>query len=70
MGCFAAQTAHITAAAAAAAACSNNMQQQYAKQQHRADLMSIPAFHEDMLQLLPGGQAYLDAAAEEAAGWR
>jgi hypothetical protein len=44
-------------------------QQQLAKQQHRADLLSIPAFHEDMLQLLPGGQAYLDAAAEDAAGW-
>jgi hypothetical protein len=44
-------------------------QQQPAKQQHRADLLSIPAFHEDMLQLLPGGQAYLYAAAEEAAGW-
>jgi hypothetical protein len=43
--------------------------QQPAKQQHRADLLSIPAFHQDMLQLLPGGQAYLDAAAEEAAGW-
>jgi hypothetical protein len=43
-------------------------QQQPAKQQHRADLLSIPAFHQDMLQLLPGGQAYLDAAAEAAAG--
>jgi hypothetical protein len=32
---------------------------------HRADLLSIPAFHQhqDMLQLLPGGQVYLDAAA-------
>jgi hypothetical protein len=39
------------------------------RQQHRADLLSIPAFHQDMLQLLPGGQAYLDAAAFEAAGW-
>jgi hypothetical protein len=29
----------------------------------RADLLRIPAFHKDMLQLLPGGQAYLDAAA-------
>jgi hypothetical protein len=40
-----------------------------AKQQHRADLLSIPAFHRhmDMLQLLPGGQAYLDAAAAFAA---
>jgi hypothetical protein len=44
-------------------------QQQPAKQQHRADLLPIPAFHQDMLQLLPGGQAYLDAAAEDAAGW-
>jgi hypothetical protein len=42
-------------------------QRQPAKQQHRADLLYIPAFHQDMLQLLPGGQAYLDAAAEEAA---
>jgi hypothetical protein len=32
------------------------------KQQLRADLLPIPAFHQhqDMLQLLPGGQAYLD----------
>jgi hypothetical protein len=43
--------------------------QQPAKQQHRADLLSIPTFHQDMLQLLPGGQAYLDAAAEEVAAW-
>jgi hypothetical protein len=37
-----------------------------AKQQHRADLLLIPAFHQhqDMLQLLPGGQAYLDAVPE------
>jgi hypothetical protein len=33
------------------------------RQQLRADLLPIPAFHQDMLQLLPGGQAYLDAAA-------
>jgi hypothetical protein len=32
------------------------------KQQWRAGLLSIPAFHQDMLPLLPGGQAYLDAA--------
>jgi hypothetical protein len=44
-------------------------QQQSAKQHHRADLMSIPAFHQDMLQLLPGGRAYLDAAEVESAGW-
>jgi hypothetical protein len=44
-------------------------QQESAKQKHRADLLSIPAFHQDMLQLLPGGKAYLDAAAAEAAGW-
>jgi hypothetical protein len=39
------------------------------KQQLRADLLPIPAFHQhqDMLQLLPGGQAYLDAAAARAA---
>jgi hypothetical protein len=37
--------------------------------QLRADLLPIPAFHQlqDMLQLLPGGQAYLDAAAAWAA---
>jgi hypothetical protein len=56
-----------------AGACSSSTQQQQQQpakqQQHRADLLSIPAFHQDMLPLLPGGQAYLDAAAEEAAGW-
>jgi hypothetical protein len=31
------------------------------QQLHQADLLPIPAFHQDMLQLLPGGQAYLDA---------
>jgi hypothetical protein len=52
---------------------SSNQQQQRsaqgAKQQHRADLLSIPAFHQhqDMLQLLPGGQAYLGAAATAVA---
>jgi hypothetical protein len=44
-------------------------QQQPTMQRHCADLLCIPAFHQDMVQLLPGGQAYLDAAAEEAAGW-
>jgi hypothetical protein len=36
--------------------------------QHRADLLRIPAFHQhqDMLQLLPGGQTYPDAAAARA----
>ncbi|KAF6259194.1 hypothetical protein COO60DRAFT_1638541 [Scenedesmus sp. NREL 46B-D3] len=29
---------------------------------------NIPAYHQGMLQLLPGGQAYLDAAAAMAAG--
>jgi hypothetical protein len=46
-------------------------QQQQPSKQHRADLLVIPAFHQqqDMLQLLPGGQAYLDAAAAlESAG--
>uniref|UniRef100_A0A383VL02 Uncharacterized protein n=1 Tax=Tetradesmus obliquus TaxID=3088 RepID=A0A383VL02_TETOB len=40
-------------------------QQQSGKQQLRADLLPIPAFHQhpDLLQLLPGGQAYLDKAA-------
>jgi hypothetical protein len=28
-----------------------------------ADLLPIPAFHQEMLQLLPGGQAYVDATA-------
>jgi hypothetical protein len=55
--------------AAGASSTSSSTQQQAAKQQHRADLLSIPPFHLDMLQLLPGGQAYLDAAAVEAAGW-
>jgi hypothetical protein len=31
----------------------------------QTDLLPIPAFHQDMLPLLPGGQAYLDAAAAE-----
>jgi DNA primase len=55
--------------AGASSSSTQQQQQQTTKQQHRADLLSIPAFHQDMLQLLPGGQAYLDAAAEEAAGW-
>jgi hypothetical protein len=41
-------------------------QQQQQRQQQRSgfkELMHIPAFHQDMLQLLPGGHAYLDAAA-------
>jgi hypothetical protein len=43
---------------------------QVRKRQHRADLLSITAFHEhlDMLQLLPGGQAYLDVIPAWAAG--
>jgi hypothetical protein len=64
------QQQQLPAGAAATASSSTSQQlQQLAKQQHRADLLSIPAFHQDMLQLLPGGQAYLDAAAEESAGW-
>jgi hypothetical protein len=35
----------------------------FSKQQLRADLLPIPAFHQDVLSLLPGGQAYLEAAA-------
>jgi hypothetical protein len=31
-------------------------------QQLFSDLLPVPAFHQDMLALLPGGQAYLDAA--------
>jgi hypothetical protein len=42
-------------------------QQQPVRQERRADLLPIPAFHQDMLQLLPGG--YLDVAAETAARW-
>uniref|UniRef100_A0A383V4W0 MYND-type domain-containing protein n=1 Tax=Tetradesmus obliquus TaxID=3088 RepID=A0A383V4W0_TETOB len=34
-----------------------------------ADLLPIPAFHQDMLQLLPGGQAYLDGAAAYVADY-
>jgi hypothetical protein len=41
-----------------------------AKQQWHADLLSIPAFHQDMLPLLPGGQVYLDAAGAAMSGWR
>jgi hypothetical protein len=58
---------------AAGSSSSSNQQQQCsaqgARQQHGADLLSIPAFHhhQDMLQLLPGGQAYLDAAATAVA---
>jgi hypothetical protein len=44
-------------------------QQQPVRHERRADLLSIPAFHQDMLQLLPGGQGYLDVAAETAARW-
>jgi hypothetical protein len=42
---------------------------QPAKQQWRADLLSIPALHQDMLPLLPGGQVYLDAAESATSGW-
>jgi hypothetical protein len=59
-----------TAGASSSSSSSRQQQQQQpAKPKHHADLLSIPAFHQDMLQLLPGGQAYVDAAAEEAAGW-
>jgi hypothetical protein len=64
-----AQQQQLPPGTAAASSSSTQQQQQPAKQQHRADLLSIPAFHIDMMQLLPGGQAYLDAAAEEAADW-
>jgi hypothetical protein len=59
-----------TAGASSSSTQQQQQLQQPAKQRHRADLLSIPAFHQDMLQLLPGGQAYLDAATEAAAGWR
>jgi hypothetical protein len=38
-------------------------QQKQQKQRNALDLSHIPAFHLDMLHLLPGGAAYLDAAA-------
>jgi hypothetical protein len=43
--------------------------QQSSKQQLQADVLNIPAFHQDaeMLQLLPGGQAYLATAARVVA---
>jgi hypothetical protein len=44
-------------------------QQQQDKQQHRADLLAIPPYHQDLLQLLPSGQAYQDAAAASFAGF-
>jgi hypothetical protein len=61
-------------AAGSSSSSSSHSQQrpaQGAKQQLRADLLSITAFHQhpDMLQLLPGGQACLDAAAAWA-GWK
>jgi hypothetical protein len=51
--------------------CQREQQQQQQQQpspprlhkQLRADLLSIPAFHHDMLPILAGGQAYLNAAA-------
>jgi hypothetical protein len=61
--------AAIASSSSSSSSTQQQQQQQPAKQRHRADLLSIPAFHQDMLQLLPGGQAYLDAAAEEAARW-
>jgi hypothetical protein len=82
MDCSAIQAAHSTAALqqqqqlppgsarASSSSSSTHQQQQPARQRRRADLLSIPAFHHDMLQLLPDGQAYLDAAAAEAAGWK
>jgi hypothetical protein len=64
-----AQQQQLPSGTAGAISSSTQQRQQPAKQQHRADLLSIPAFHQDMLQLLPGGQGYIDEAAEEAAGW-
>jgi hypothetical protein len=64
------QQQQLPSGTAGASSSSSMQQQQPAKQRHCADLLSIPAFHEDMLQLLPGGQAYLDAASDVAAGWR
>jgi hypothetical protein len=55
---------------AAAAQDQNHHQQQQQQQRQqqqklqRADLLPIPAFHEDMAAVLPGGQGYLQAAAE------
>jgi hypothetical protein len=42
---------------------------QPAKQPPHADVLPIAAFHQDMLQLVPGGQAYLEAAAGLASSW-
>jgi hypothetical protein len=42
-------------------------QQQQQQSSGDKGLLRIPAFHQDMLQLLPGGQDYLDAAADWAA---
>jgi hypothetical protein len=39
------------------------------KQQLRADLLAIPAYHRSMLHLLAGGQAYLDAGRAAVTGW-
>jgi hypothetical protein len=46
-------------------------EQQSGRQQSSVKPLFIPAFHQhpDMLQLLPGGQEYLDAAAVISAGW-
>jgi hypothetical protein len=49
---------------AATAAQDQNHQQQQQQKLLRADLLPIPAFRQDMAALLPGGQGYLEAAAE------
>jgi hypothetical protein len=62
-----AQQHHRTPAASSSSSSSSmnksNLQQQHSvKQQLCAHLLPIPAYHRDVLHLLPGGQAYLDAA--------
>jgi hypothetical protein len=42
----------------------NQQQQQQKQKLQRADLLPIPAFHKDMASLLPGGQGFLQAAAD------
>jgi hypothetical protein len=47
--------------------CNAQKQQQQQQQQQsdrmRADLLPVPAFYQDLLPLLPGGQAYVDGMA-------
>jgi hypothetical protein len=49
-------------------AAQDQVQQQQQQKPLRADLLPIPAFHEDVATLLPGGQGYMQAAADALAG--